>query len=487
MTDNGVTFDVGFLVQGSVGAQTITMTLGRRITSGTDRGKFMAGPYTTTGETKFIMIYTPDDATDKMVIRLFDQKYSADYLFIDDISTSTKTDYTFAMPDDSYNVLCINTSSTSFTGEYVLTTPKSTVVSDSYKLSFSGDYYVAHITSSDSYSLTLACKDDCPDLSIGTTPDQWGNISTPAGIFDPGDYSTAGVSTSSDDRWSSSGTCNTTRGNGILFKRSGANLPTSSKYTVIAQLYVNGTEASSSTVKWTAGFGNTATYRGNSSTSGKCATAATAWTAGGVNQPWSTYKGSTGPTMISQVIITDSVVHDAFMIDLPTIDYTHTNLTAGDQIQVKVKIGKYPCDEGTEETLCLANVVYSCPSTASYQLTFPFATNKDNGSYWTGIAVVNLSSSDSTLTFKLYDSAGGSGSLSNVSVIGRGQYLNTIGGIIDTSGFTNGATALDTTKDVVVEVTGDRALDGICFVGSTNNNQLHGYLPRVWKDSAIQH
>jgi hypothetical protein len=205
MTDNGTMFDIGFRVYAPKNSQTITLTLGRRTSDGTFYGGNMPG--STDG--KFIVTYTPDESDNRMVMRLFDQKNDSNFFFKDNVLVSG-TQYTvaFTSTDDQLNALCINTSNLNITSqEYVLATPKSTVVDDSYRLSFTGDYYVAHVTSSYSYSIENACKDECPSIYITPGQDQWGNSLAPSGYFDTGNYN-AGMTTS--ERWVSSGTCNST-------------------------------------------------------------------------------------------------------------------------------------------------------------------------------------------------------------------------------------------------------------------------------------
>jgi hypothetical protein len=483
LTDGGSQFDVGFKIYAPVGSQTITLTLGRRIASGTGIGQFYSGnmPGSTNG--KFSLTYQPDENDNKMVIRLFDQKTVAPFFLKENSPLVSGTQYTdaFLSTDDHMNALCINTSSTAFTAEYVFSTPKSTVANDAYKLSFTGDYYVAHITTGDSYSLGLICKDECPTVSIGTSTDQWGNVTTPSGTFDPGNY-ISGVTSS--ERWYSSGTCTLAYGNGIRLSRSGANFQNSTKYAVTCQIYINGSAANASTIYWDSANTGGGAYMGTSSDSGKCAAAGTAWSTA-ASTGW--VRDSSDLTKTTTTV-TAGAAHDSFMLDLPEIDYVYTNLKAGDEIQVMVTFGKYPCGAGTSTTVCLAKIVSSCPTSSTYELIFPFAKNKLDPSFWTALGVMNLSSATATVTINLYDATGGSGTLSNVSIMSNGMYAVMVPDIINNASFVKSTSpAFDETADLIIKVGSESRLDGICFVGSNTGQLMHGYLPRVFNNSSPMH
>lgn len=488
MVDNGVTFDVGFRVSAPVGASEITVTLGRRITANPGTlllgGFYTSIPAPTNG--KFAVTYNPDENDNNMVVRLFDQKTNAGqgFFWYDNPIVTGGVDYTseFTENDDHLNALCVNTSSALFTGEYVLATPSSTVSDDSFKLSFSGVYSIAHITTGSDYSVTLACKDDCPTFSIGVVTDQWGNETLPIGEFDPGNYDSS--MSPANERWSSTGTCLPSDGNGLILKQSGSNFTNASKYSVSVQLYVNSTAANQTNLEWDSGLGSTGVYIGASSASGKCASVATPWT-GGTTSGWTI---NTSDKTIITATITAGTAHDAFLIDLPPVDYLYTSLQVGDVINAKVTFGKYPCGTGAEATVCLGTVVAACPEISSYELYFPFATAKNDVNFWTGISIVNLSPKTATLTITLYDVNGGSGVLSNLSLAPYNSYVDNMAGIIGTAGFTPSVSpAFSEDVNLIVRIGSNKKVDGICFVGNMLGTQLHGYLPRVFTGGSVTH
>lgn len=488
MTDNGTQFDVGFRVYAPAGSQTITLTLGRRIlattSGGITIGTFYAGNMPAPTNGKFRIYYTPDENDNKMVLRLFDQKVTSPYFWKDDsITTGTQYTQAFASTDDKENALCINTSLLNVTtNEYVLATPKSTVSNDSYKLSFTGDYYIAHITTQDVFSLGLACKDDCPTISKGTSTDQWGNVTTPSGMFDPGNYN-SGITSS--ERWTSSGTCENSYGNGIKISRSGTNFDNATKYQVTAQLYINGNAASSSTLYWNSGNTGGGAYQGLSSDSGKCAAAGTAWTSASAG----TWTRDTADITKTSITITAVSGYDTFMLDLPIVNYAYQYLNTNDEIQVYLTFGKYPCGANATTTVCIGKVVAQCTSTSStYELYFPFAKNSGDTDFWSAIGVMNLSSSTATAMITLYDANGGSGVLSNVSINSYGMYAKSIADIIaDPSFVPSTSPAFSSTADLIVKIGADYRIDGLCFIGTYSMQMLHGYLPRVYYSSSPIH
>lgn len=146
---NGETYtptehDYGFRIQMSIGSQVIQMTAGRRnrIT-----GQYLA----TQNPSSFVLSFDAaagDISTDRLIIRLFDQKYQSPYFWKDNPAlpgtqftvNSNTEENSFSPENNSLDIDTVN-----FSWDFLEATPDSLPAIGSFPLSFSGDYRIARL------------------------------------------------------------------------------------------------------------------------------------------------------------------------------------------------------------------------------------------------------------------------------------------------------------------------------------------------------
>jgi hypothetical protein len=511
---DGSTWDLGFLVKASAGSSIVTLTLSRRDIRNGSATEGWVTNFPNTGPL-FRFVFNPESNDNELIIKLFDEKNNCDYFFESEgtrtVGGKTFSDYwnnsdqktcngygNNTNIEYSDNTLCYDLIPCAAGTEYVGVTPDSLVDDSTYKLTFSGDYWNLHITGTDSFVVEAACKDICPTIVLSESVSQSGITTTPQGYYDPGKR---GGSTSIDSDWMNSGgrdICSATYqyGNAIKMYRTGQNFDSNSKYTVKLSLMRNGSAVGSDVVWWLSETSSqtetmatsisAAYYRTNKDNPWNCDLGAGS---PGVTASDALYYAGSGPHITevyakNLVAGSGSMSHDAFLMDIPTIYYDWTKLAMNDEIGVQVTFGKLPCGGAVTGTICLGKVG-SCASTECYTLLYPYGLGSGNSGWWTGLVVTNLSSTTTnTTTIRVYDTAGGSGSLVT-NITPHNQYTATIGQIMDDPAWTAGTTAITNTNDLFVEVQSNTRVDGLMFIGDTNVSVMHGYLPRLFNSCSI--
>jgi hypothetical protein len=507
---DGSTWDLGFLVRANAGSSIVTLTLSRRDIGAASLTQGWVTNFPNTGPL-FRFIFTPASNDNELIIKLFDEKSNCNYFFENEgtrtSGNKTYSDYWNSSDgkncngsgsntniESSDNTLCYDLMPVAAGAEYIGVTPDSLVDDSTYKLTFSGDYWNLHITGTDNFVVEAACKDTCPTFLIAEAVNQQGITSTPKGYFDPGKR--GGVAITNSDWMSSGGDICATDiqlGNAIKMYRTGQNFDANSKYTVKLSLLRNGSTIGSDIAWW---HSETSTQAETMITSGLGAT----YYRTNKDNPWNCdlstgtpgvlvgdtyYYASAGPHITeiyakNFVAGSTSTAHDAFLLDIPTLYYDYSKLADGDEIGVQVTFGKLPCGGSVTGTMCLGKAVMKCVSTDCYTLLYPYGLGSGNSGWWTGLVVTNLSPTEtSTTTIRVYDTAGGSGSLV-ANITPHNQFTATIGQIMDDANWTSGATAITNTNDLFVEVQSNTRVDGLMFIGDTNVSVMHGYLPRVF-------
>lgn len=442
----------GFRVVGTAGSQSYTLQFG--YLNSTDQFNTYLS---TTGDFQVTYVATQTDTLPAMIVRLFDENASSDYFKeVDDSDSKYNDDI-----ETTDNALCINTSE--FNEEYVYSTPDSAPVTTGYKLTFSGDYTIAHVTSSATYTITWLCKADCPEAAITSSTTQAGTSYT-NGSLDVGTYSSSS--------WTSSGFC--TSSSSIGYKNALVITDTTGyfdadTYSIALTLKVNG-----STDKDKAIWGATTTTVYSYTTAPSC----TSTLSDTVSNSASWSDSSTNSTTLTVNATISGTTVKALILDLPSITFNSTNLSADDQLTVYVSVSKVPCGSLADETLCIANFVTSCTS-SQCTMYIPYMTYSNNADYLSALAITNMSSSNGTLSFTLYDSNGGSATISDMAISGNEIKTLTVDDLI--SQVDSGST-LDTTQNLSITIKSTVNADALCLIfgiGRAQSGQLYGYQARV--------
>jgi hypothetical protein len=463
---DGDEWELGFRVKASDGDQIVTCTFGRRkvVDNGGPAalGEFVA---LITGD-GFDLTFTPGDVSDLLNIKLFDKKTTAGYFYEESDPELAPNVYDEAIEEED-NVLCIDTLTDNFTGEYVYSTPDSKPLDVDYKWSFNINPQIAHILAAQNYAVSYPCKHDCPQVAIDVTYDQYGNPIDPPTQYDPGDFDSGvcGVT----NRWDSVSTCDTSEGVGVLAYNASANLSSGTQYFMTLEILVNG-ETSTDAV-WS-GAGAVG-YWTDDDDHGNCRCTDPAPAA--IGEGWTL---SATDTLLTSSNFTSDGSTNAVMVDLPPVDIDYEDLNPGDEITVVVSFMKFPCGTLVQDEICIGRIVSECPSVASdcYKLTFPYTVGAADASWWGGVALTNLTdvAGDATITF--YDMNGGNATY-DVSVGAHQQSVFTLSSI--EGSLVMGSPALNTSVGGYFEVECEFLPDGILMLGDYAFGQLHGYIPRV--------
>jgi hypothetical protein len=481
-TTAGSNVDVGFLVQAADNGTTITLTLAVR-----DQANNEVAVDSTSDLT---VSYTPANADDVLTIKLFDGNNNVNFFWepADRVLFPAIYDEAItAATDVSDNVLCID--STSVTQALVYAIPESRPVDNQYQLNFLGDYIVAQLVTAVTYEIDTACKDDiCNLVNIGLAVDQQGDPIPATGTIDFGTYSTAAAAASAVDRWSSVNYCvGNTIGNGILIYKDGDTFESGDIFQVTLTVRVGATADVDEIV-----FDNTGVtdYWTSNNASANCDTDANPLTTVATAAPAWAFSG-TAPDTNTQLTATYSVTAaeagmNAIMLDLPTTTMDLVEVAAGQKVYVDVTLQKLPCGGAIASgTICIAELVDGCPAAgtttidgiafvgdrmlsdvlhgylgrtyagtgngANASLFFPYAPALADATFFTGLAVAVTGSNDVILTVTFQDALGGTATYTTPTAVASGtQWVQVLDSL--TSDLVDGATALDTTQTVTVNV-----------------------------------
>nr|WP_320051359.1 hypothetical protein [uncultured Desulfuromonas sp.] len=158
--------------------------------------------------------------------------------------------------------------------------------------------------------------------------------------------------------------------------------------------------------------------------------------------------------------------------DMPAFNYDLDEITAGDEVEVRVKLSKAPCGEILEDTFVVGT--FGCiEAGVSYDVTFPYFTEITGDAYWDGMAIVNLSGTDGTADLTIYE-ADGDVFTASYDVDAHGMV------VFNTSDLLSTATGSGTLGDArfYVEVEADFNVDGFAMMANSATGESMGYLPR---------
>lgn len=447
----------GFLIQATnadtVAGQIITATLQRRLAD----GSLVASAGT-------IMTFNGTLATDKLIVKLFDGKIAGtESAFLKPLA-ATPTLYDTAIVT-SDNALCIDTLTQNFPDEYVQNTPDSLPVNVAQRLTFSGDYRIAHILSELVYSL-YTCKGYAPGfIRLGSS----GQSSSSCTAFD---FETAG---------GNNGYCTGYTGNKFILQASQPYELT--QYTLRMEILVNGLTGEHG-VYWS----NTAPVFGHYATStDACAGLGTAAFAG---QSYLRGDGSTTAVPVAPVVANCSGVaagakavridttatnlfalNDSFLyVNFPEFNYNLSEVQSGDVVSVRVTVSKSTC--GVVGTFTIPIGTFGCPvSASSGKLLFTYFTDLTAGDFWNGIAIINNTSAGGTASLTAYQKDGAVGT-ATVSVPAKGMYVNLLESI------TWSGSGLGGQQCYITVTTDYGSPDGFGMIAKETTGESMGYLPR---------
>jgi hypothetical protein len=456
----------GFLVQATTNSQIIRLTL-RQITTAT--GVLVAL------DTTHTMTYTAVVSTDKMIVKLFDGKTGVWAASGFQKYTSANT-YNTAITEAD-NVLCIDTLSEDYMGEYVQNTPNSLPGNVADKLNFSGDYIIAHIMTPQTQSI-ISCggKTGVGHIRIGEQGVQAADTCTSF------DFETAGGPAVTD------GYCTDHKaGNKLIIETSGSF--DVGNYVVKAQIVVERGGAAKATpgVYWS-NDPLAPTGGGYTSLANAClgaaqgaplvptwlrkdgTTAASARAPAGASCDLTAGEKAvylTTPASDLSIASGDSYI----WLDLPQFNYDPAEIAAGDVVKVKVTLTRGCAAIGP---LTITVGTFGCalaPTTGA--LLFPYFTSLDANDFWNGIAIVNTGSTAGTATLTAYEKDGSVGQ-AVVDVPAKGMYVNLLELMTWTGTGLGGSQCY-----IQVDTTGIASadLDGLGMIAKSTGESM-GYLPR---------
>lgn len=165
----------------------------------------------------------------------------------------------------------------------------------------------------------------------------------------------------------------------------------------------------------------------------------------------------------------------ALYIDMPEL-VIDGSVAAGDQVQVKVTLTKFPCGDIWSGTVDVGT--FGCgETTGDTTLYYPYFT-AGSDDWWDGFVITNYSSTAGQADITLYEADGDQGVLNDVAVGGNSQYVNLLGTMIDsfTMSVSTGSGVLGDSTGYIKAVCNFNA-DGFGMMGE--GTQAQGYLPRI--------
>jgi len=467
ITAAGAGLQWGFLITAPVGSQTISLQLRKVLTATGLVQAVVPGS---------IMTFTGTALTDKMVIKLFDGKTGvfATSGFHKQATPPVALTYdTNTVAAD--NVLCIDTLTQDYQGEYVQNTPNSIPVNVARKLNFSGDYIIAHILPPQTYSLYTCKGATCGNILMGSTTQS----SATCVAFD---YETIGNGIN--------GYCsNHTATVGVprLIVQSTAPFELTN-YVVSAEILVNGV-AGEKGVYWS----NTPPVYGH------YALGSDACTGGGVGGFAATYlRGDNLTTAVPVAPIAGAcagvaaaakavkwtsnaaglplfISGDMFLeINLPPFNYNLAEVNAGDVVSVRITLQKSTCGIVGTFDLCIGTFIGTCPAPVGTSTKlFPYFTSLGTDPvWWNGIAIVNTSGTAGTATLTAYEQDGSVGTFTTPSIAAHSMYINLLSNIAWV-----GAGVGD--SPAYISVTGQfPSLEGFGMIANPISGESMGYLAK---------
>ena len=497
---NGSNYDVGFWVRASDGSRFVTITMAKRnITAGSSQLNVVSAD-ATEANGWYTATFAKAADGDQLIIKLFDQKDNVGWFFEEDDPVDAPNVYDDDIADagdEGDNVLCIDTLTSNYTGDYVYAIPSSTPADDPYQLTFFGDYIIAQLISAVVYDIAPSCKDEiCLYVAIESGVDQEGEVIPATGEFDFGNYDIGTCTDAEQDRWVSTGYCDLSvtgdadkYGNGILFSKEGDTFESGDQFRVTMTVRV-GTEADEDE----AVFDNVTvtSYWTSANEAANCSCAAADLTtaptqATGVGFGWTAADDETS-IKADFTVTADEEDYGAILFDLPQINLGIEEVAAGQKVYLDVEIAKLPCGSVKTVTICLAELIADCPTLAAVSvaidgiafigdreltnvlhgylgripgttigssLTYPYAPAINDLGFFTGLVINNMGSSDVDLTITVFDNSGGSAVYTTTLNSGL-QFVDTLDNMADS--LVDGTPALNRDQSAYVTVTAAAAV-----------------------------
>jgi hypothetical protein len=172
------------------------------------------------------------------------------------------------------------------------------------------------------------------------------------------------------------------------------------------------------------------------------------------------------------------VSNDDFLwFNLPAFNYDLDDIQQGDVVTVQITINKVPC--GVYFTGVWEIGTFGCPTEGvSTTILIPYFTIMLGDTYWDGIAIVNIGSTDGTATLTVYEADGDVATMT-VNVAANSMYVNLLSAMV--SGMTL-TTSVDGTLGNArnyIRVTTDFNVDGFAMMARSDTGESMGYLPRL--------
>ena len=142
--------------------------------------------------------------------------------------------------------------------------------------------------------------------------------------------------------------------------------------------------------------------------------------------------------------------------------YDSSDVTAGEEVQVKVTLNRYPCGKIFEGTRTIGTFVTSCDSASATTLYFPWFPGSGAAGWWGGFAITNTGSTAGAITLTYYDSKGKSATYTSSSVAARAQFNSAdvdMSALTDVDGF-------DSTLNYSVSASCGFTARGFAFTGN---------------------
>lgn len=411
----------GFVVKGPVGSQVITLTLRQVITATGVLAPIVPGSMVT---------FTGAAPTDKFLVKLFDGKVGVWAASGIQKWSALNTYATVALATD--NVLCIDTLTQDYLGEYVQNTPNSVPVAVAQHLNFTGDYVIAHIMVAQTYNLVTCKGATCGNIVLGA-----GGQAASCVAFD---YESNGTGLN--------GYCTNHKADPgylpkfIIQTSQDFDITGTIPYVVTAEILVNGV-AGAHGVYWS----NVApAYQNSAATT--CGLGAAA-----IPLPGIVYTNAGGGAAVPVAPIAANcagvaaaakavkfvstaaplfVAGDLFFeLNLPPFNYNLAEVNAGDVVTVRVTLAKATCGSVSLD-LCIGTFgCVSGPVGPGAARLCPYVTSLAGGeNFWNGIAVVNTSAAAGTVTLTAVKSDGSANATyTTPSVAAGGMFVSLVSDI----------------------------------------------------------
>ncbi len=169
---------------------------------------------------------------------------------------------------------------------------------------------------------------------------------------------------------------------------------------------------------------------------------------------------------------------DFLWFNLPALNYDIDDVQEGDVVTVEITINKVPCGQLFTGIWEIGTFGCQAPG-VSNTILFPYFTNMEAAeSYWDGIAIVNLGSTDGTATLTIYEADGDVATM-DVNVSANSSYVNLLSAMISGMTLTTSVDGTLGNARVYIRVAADFNVDGFAMMANSDTGESMGYLPRL--------